>query len=48
MQLSLLLIAIALSANAVAEASFSELLTEAAIERTTFDIQYDDSVITIF
>ncbi|MGR4988731.1 DUF1287 domain-containing protein [Vibrio rotiferianus] len=43
MQFSLLLIAIALSANAVAEASFSELLTEAAIERTTFDIQYDGS-----
>ncbi|CAH1559561.1 DUF1287 domain-containing protein [Vibrio rotiferianus] len=43
MQLSLLLIAMALSSNAVAEASFSELLTEAAKERTTFDVQYDGS-----
>jgi uncharacterized protein YijF (DUF1287 family) len=42
-QLSLLLIAMALSSNAVAEASFSELLTEAAKERTTFDVQYDGS-----
>lgn len=43
MQLSLLLIAMALSSNAVAEASFSELLTEAAKERTAFDVQYDGS-----
>ena len=42
-QLSLLLIAMALSSNAVAEVSFSELLTEAAKERTTFDVQYDGS-----
>ena len=46
-QLSLLLIAMALSSNAVAEASFSELLTEAAKERTAFDVQYDGSYLSL-